>query len=260
MMLFKIPFFAKAALKYAANTPDAIAARAEAKAEQERLQALADLYKQESVKLEGIIRVSKEEKELKAIKPAGLEACEYVFTDQNGVRYYKFRDHLDMPLKRYSRLQVLITELQNCMTSGELSRFLEAMENAINNTIHPSKPGAPKVTGLSFVGYLVTEMKFRKDHLLHEGIMFQLAATVYIREDEEVSKIDSDIEKQKVEQFRIEADGRLHGFFWESDLKKYMPYSDMSEVQLLKLLSDSMMRIQAQEELLKKYLPSEEQS
>lgn len=189
-------------------------------------------------------------------KPKNFEGMSQVFIDSNGQRYYKHDNDMDIPMARLAELQVLMMELGRCLTHDELTSFLNYMDQALQETVRPPKADKDRkpVNGLSRIGHAITEMRFRKDKLIHEDILYALAAVLYIREDEDPAVIDNEIAKAKIEQFKKDAAGGLHAFFMQSGLRRYLPFSDMSEEELNAYLAESSIRIQAMAELMGKYL------
>src|SRR3990167_4205337 len=108
-------------------------------------------------------------------KPKDFTDMELAFIDSNGKRYYKYKDEMDMPLKRWAMLQQFFGELTMVMTHGELMRITDAMQTALGG----------KDRDIAMIGFLIKEIKNRCEMLLHEEILFRIVACLYIREDEE---------------------------------------------------------------------------
>jgi len=164
-------------------------------------------------------------------KPNGFEGAEVVFTDSNGKRYYKYKDDFDLPVARFGKLQDAITELERRLTRNEVELFLNAMEQSIMTGIR-SNSQEGMVKEFAKLTVLVDEMEFREEVVLHPEIFFDIAAIAYIREDENPAVFDLDIQLQKIAQFKLDSTGGLRDFFYESSLKAYLPFFDLSNSDL----------------------------
>lgn len=185
------------------------------------------------------------------VKPRGLEGTSQKFIDSEGRRYYAYDDDNQIPIKRLSAIQEAHMELSRSLTANELSMFLDAMDTALNDIV---KPQGKKITGLPRLGHILGEMRLRNDQLIHEEILFKLAAILYIREDEDPAIVDMDVLEQKIKQFRKDAAGGLHDFFYQDGLRRYMPFANMSKAEWEEHLKISTQRIMATNEIVKEYL------
>jgi hypothetical protein len=204
MILFKIPFFAKAALKYAFQHQR---------------------------------------------KPQDFTTLEQCFIDSHGTRYYRFKDMLDMPIKRLTKLQVTLMEMNACLGADELATFTDAMQAALDETVRPA-PGKKATGGLSKIGFLLTELQYRRENLLHEEVMFSLAACIYIREDESLAEVDETVHAEKIRQFKLDSQGGLYDFFYVPGLRPYMRLQDITPERLEALLEMSKTRMMATQEMM----------
>ena len=147
-------------------------------------------------------------------KPPSFDLLETIFVDSNGKRYFRYKDDFDIPILRKGKLEQLIKELGYGISKDEMTLFLDAMEKALNK-------GQADV---SKIGFLVTQMRERKDILIHPEILFEMVTTLYIREDENPALIDEEIHKEKFEQLKKDSQGGLYDFFYTAGLQTYIPY------------------------------------
>lgn len=166
-------------------------------------------------------------------KPPSFDLLETIFVDSNGKQYYRYKDDFDIPILRKGKLEQLIKELNYGISKDEMTLFLDAMEKALNK-------GQADV---SKIGFLVTQMRERKEILIHPEILFEMVTTLYIREDENPTLIDEEIHADKFQQLKKDSQGGLYDFFYTAGLQKYIPY-------LTKLEDDwSLYLVKAQREL-----------
>lgn len=168
-------------------------------------------------------------------KPDWLALTTYVFTDSNGVKYYKYIDDLNIPIVRFTHLQRFINELSNGLSRNEMTLLIDKLDEAYNKQ------------DFSMVGFIITEIKNRRDYLVHEDIMFAMVAALYIREDQNPAVWDEDIEDEKIEQFKLDSKkkGRIYDFFNGAGMSKYLPYFKKLKGDLPQLLDNQKKKTQA---------------
>jgi len=153
-------------------------------------------------------------KKPKLAKHPDFSKMEYKFTDSQGRRYYSYLNDYDIPIKRYGQFKRFLMELANGMARDEVKLFIDAMKSALNKT----------PIDIAQIGFVLNEMELRNDILFHEEIMFNMVATLYIREDQHPGEWDEETEQVKAQYLKIEAQGKLYDFFVTASLGKYIPY------------------------------------
>ena len=148
-------------------------------------------------------------------KPVNFDRLEYIFIDSNGFRYYKFTKDDDIPILRKGRLEQYLKELQLGLSSDNLESILSYMEKALDGGNKPS---------IAKIGHAIEEIRNRRQILLHPEIMFNMVASLYIREDENPARVDEEIHEDKVNQFKKDSAGGLYDFFYSAGLNAYIPY------------------------------------
>ena len=187
-------------------------------------------------------------KKNKAEKRDDFSKMEVAFTDSNGVKYYKYLKDLDIPIIRFSHLQVYIQEMAAGFNRNEIELFLTALETALAGTEETS--GKPDI---GMIGWLLKEMRMRKDVLAHEEVLFWMVAALYIREDQNPAVWDEEIEEQKIKQFKVDSQGGLYGFFYGAGLSKYMPYFEKLKGDLTAYLRRGENKVKAMKMILEGY-------
>ncbi len=147
-------------------------------------------------------------------KHPDFSKMEYKFTDSHGRRYYSYLNDLDIPIKRFGQFKRFLMELANGMSRDEVTLFIDAMKSGLNKT----------PPDIAQIGFLLNEMELRNDMLFHEEIMFNMVATLYIREDQHPGEWDEETEQVKAQFLKLEAQGKLYDFFATASLGKYIPY------------------------------------
>ena len=147
-------------------------------------------------------------------KPVNFDLLEAKFVDSNGKKYFKYKDDFDIPILRKGKLEQLLQELRSGISGDELGMFLDAMDKSLNK-------GQADVAK---IGFIITEMRDRKELLLHPDILFEMVTVLYIREDENPALIDEEIHVEKYNQFKKDSQGGLYDFFYGAGLKRYIPY------------------------------------
>ena len=112
------------------------------------------------------------------------------------------------------------------LDSNETAMFLEHMENQIEAALANPKNVTNAAKYLASLMHLVTEMKLRKENILHPVLMMDMAAIMFIREDENPFEFDREIHNEKIHTFTTDVIERigLYDFFVEARLNVYIPY------------------------------------
>ena len=181
-------------------------------------------------------------------KPNKFESLTECFIDSNGMRYYKYMNDYDMPIVRFNKLSLLLMELTNCFTGEELDLFLDAIDELFIEAFE--KEGKSKINVLSKIGYYIKEAKNRKKILLREDILFGMISCLYIREDQDATKWDEEIENQKIEQFKKDSSTGLYDFFYNAGLTRYIPYLKDMKYGLEKYLQEVRLKIESLNNLI----------
>lgn len=183
-------------------------------------------------------------------KPFSFEKLQFAFVDSNGKRYYRYSDDLDMPIVRKGYFEKCFMEFDAAISDKELKLIIHAMQAAIHRK---DKQGRMN-PDIAMIGHLITEMENRNGQLIHPEIMFDMVATLYIREDENPGTVDQEIHNQKVIQFKQDSQGGLYDFFYQSGLERYIPFSALSARDLEAILTLSERKVKAMITQAEKYI------
>jgi len=155
-----------------------------------------------------------------------LKGTEFAFVDALGRKYFKFIDDMDIPVIRKGQIQLFLTELSRGLDGNETVMFLDNMEKQIEAALAMPKNVAGVSKYLASLSHLVGEMKLRKENILHPTLLMDMAAVMFIREDENPFEFDRKIHNEKVETFVNDVSERigLYDFFVQAKLNAYIPY------------------------------------
>lgn len=182
-----------------------------------------------------------------ARKPVNVKSLELAFTDMNGINYYRFPEGMQMPIERWGKAKDWMMWMAAGITPVELDKLLDFAEKAMDE-------GLKKGKGLARVGFVLQELRERRNMIIHTELIYNFLATHWIREDERPEVIDQTIHDQKVEQFRKEViDGDTYFFFQQTELKKIYELYKLSQSELTKLLLDSIVKQEALKKMLLTY-------
>lgn len=188
-------------------------------------------------------------------KPMDKADLNFCFIDSEGKRYWQYPDDKLMPIVRKGWLEFHFMQLSCMIHDGELSLIIDAFNKALNSK--DKKTGKPYID-VSMIAHLVKELSDRRQHLIHPDILIDIAATVFIREDENPAEVDMEIHIQKVEQLKKDSKGGLYDFFYQHELTRYVPFSHTYANELEQLILRSRIRIEAQMEQLRRYISESE--
>jgi len=157
------------------------------------------------------------------------EHMQFAFIDSGGRKYYYFPDLKKLPLPLLEKLTELQEQLRAKIPGDDLDRWIQAVEKCLNN--------GGKMTD---VGYWLGVMKDRRSILFDPSILTEIAALLYIREDENANVYNREIHKQKFEMIWESAkDGNsLYDFFHKAGLSSYIPSQSISGENWMTYLED----------------------
>lgn len=178
-------------------------------------------------------------------KKSGFENMEKVFIDSNGKAYYRPINDFDLPHERTKELEKKIMRLKAGLSEEEMDLILDAMEKALNSG---------KKSELAVIGHCIIEIRKRKEILIHPDMMMDIAALRYIREDEDPSKIDAGIHKDKIAQFKKDSSGGLYDFFYKAGFSQIIPYLSKLEKDWNEYMMESEIKIKALNQHLQAYI------
>ncbi len=179
-------------------------------------------------------------------KPDKMRGLKFALTCQ-GHRYFIYQNIFDIPIDRMGRIQDLVIQLQRMVSREELDIFLENMEGALNKAVDGTA-----VKNLAQIGFLVGEMRRRKDMLVHPEVMMELAGAVLIREDQNPGEWNNEFEQKKVEAFREAYKGKeLYDFFVLAGLSQFFPNIEHLEEDWTIFWEMASSRLEQTRELLK---------
>jgi len=182
-------------------------------------------------------------------KPDMMKGLKFALVCE-GHKYYIYQNIFDIPIERMGRIQDLVIQLQRMVSKEELDVFLENMENALNASV-----SGAAVKNLAQIGFLVGEMRKRKEMLIHPDVMMELAGAVLIREDQNPGEWNAEFEQKKVEAFRNAYKGKeLYDFFVLAGLSQYFPNMEYLEEDWTIFWEMAASRLEATQELLKSEL------
>lgn len=153
-------------------------------------------------------------------KPVDKTMLAWSFIDSEGNRYYRWVDDFDIPIIRKGHIQKCLSELECGISQENLLLVIDTMEKAIQERDNRGRM-APNI---SMVGHLIVELRNRQKYLFPGDILFDLAAALYVREDENPADMDMDLHRWKAGQFKKDSKAGLKDFFYNAGLKKYLPY------------------------------------
>jgi len=169
------------------------------------------------------------------------------YTDMNGLAYFAFPKDMGLPVERLGKLYHYTELLFKGLSASED----EAIDNAIESNLEAGIRNA-KNKSAAKIGALLIERKKRRGIILHHELIYNILAVQWIREDEEPTVFNNEIQKQKVEQFQRESEaGNSHPFFQAPELIQLNSFLKMSIEEWEQSLNESRIQAQVLKESLK---------
>jgi len=165
------------------------------------------------------------------------EYMEFAFTDSHGRKYFYFPDLKRLPLPLHEKLLELQEQL-NCKLPG---RDLDSWVGKVEETLNSNSK-----TKLTDVSYWLGVLKDRRTILFDPTLLMEIAALLYIREDENPSVYNRQLHKEKFELLWKDSQegGTLYDFFQQAGLRGYIPSGVTTPIDYQKFLAESKQKIQ----------------
>ena len=165
------------------------------------------------------------------------ENMEFVFTDSQNRKYFAFPDLKKLPLPLLEKLNELQEQLTSKIPGRDLDSWIVKVEEVLNG--HSEK----KVTD---TGYWLGVLKERRSILFDPTLLTEIAALLYIREDENPCVYNKELHKEKFELLWSDSQEgmKLYDFFQQAGLKGYIPSGNITQVNWEQYLQESMEKIE----------------
>lgn len=171
------------------------------------------------------------------------ENLAFSFFDLEGNSYYSFPKEVALPVVRLGKLQEYYTWLSAGVTGNELSEMVEAADKALSNGLKDGK-------GVAKIGFILSELKDRKNMVIHHELYYNILAAQLIRHDEKINEWNNEIQLQKVEAFKLLDRDNDSFFLATRELLLQLSSSSITREKLLELLNESILRIKSMKEML----------
>lgn len=180
-------------------------------------------------------------------KPFDRGEMEYRFLDMNGRKYYAFPKNLPAPIERTGKEMEFMMWMSAGLTSHELDRLLDAQDKALMGGLKTGKNAAK-------IGAIITEIRERKNMVLHTELLYNWLAAIWIREDENPLVYNNEIQLEKVAQFKKEvAESNSYFFFHQPELERLNYLWKLSESEWNQYWQESLLQQEVLKEKMKIY-------
>lgn len=173
----------------------------------------------------------------------------FSFFDLEGNGYYKFPKDLSLPMGRLGKLHGYTKWLSAGVDGRELDIMLDNIDKALTDGIKTGKNAAK-------IGFVVSQLKERKQMIVHDELFYNIIAIQIIRHDESPTEYNQEIHQTKVEAFRKLNETNDTFFLNISEYLKAFNWSNITKDELLLILQDSTTHRQAESEMMEKLFGS----
>jgi hypothetical protein len=152
-----------------------------------------------------------------------------------------------MPAKRLGKVQVLLTQLASGVSDKELERFLDNMDDSLSKAM-----SGTAVKHISKIGWLVSELKARKQMVVHPELMMRIAAACCVAEGQDPTEWNDEVEYQKFKTFdrHYSGEGGLYPFFQSVGMTQFLTNLSSIESDFMQFWEASKSRIAATEQVI----------
>lgn len=132
----------------------------------------------------------------------------FAFRDGDGRVYYRFPESVAMPLVRLLKIQDFMAWMIRGLTADNIKEIAGRMDELLPKILSTGK-GAAKM------GLMISELTDRNERCVPVEIIYNYLACFYIREDEQPTVINDQVQKEKVLAFKKSAEsGNMDDFFF----------------------------------------------
>ena len=179
-------------------------------------------------------------------KPFTHASMEYAYTDTNGLRYFRFPDSLKLPLERFGKMKEFLMWIASGITPAEMDKLIDMGLGALDNGM---KAKGSRSAGV--IGFVFEELKSRRKLCVHTELLYNFLACQWVREDEDPTLFNNEIQLQKVAQFKEEVRGKDSYFFFQNkELKWLHDKLNLSQSEWIAYWEDSLIQQQSLEEMI----------
>jgi hypothetical protein len=175
------------------------------------------------------------------------DKCEMAYIDVDGLKYYRFKDSLDIPVQRAEYLQGLLILFEQGFNTKEYKLFIDGFEHEINETVNNEKY---RGKGLAKIMQLVRELRSRSEIRLEPDLMLEMMAVILIEENENPNIIDHKVIDVKVKKFKADNKERSASFFIQGGLVSFIPFLPLIEKDWMKYMATTMQELKMSQEVL----------
>ena len=134
-----------------------------------------------------------------------------------------------MPLALLEQLTILQLEVESRIKGADLDEWIAHCKRIV------SSGGR---TSVADIGHMLGALEERRTILLDPALMLEMAALLYIREDEDPTQYSKDLHAEKFKQFNEEKAGGLYDFFLSAGLSRYLPSASFTPTEWEKFLKN----------------------
>lgn len=167
-------------------------------------------------------------------KPKELHGYKVAFIDSQGRKYYRPESEIEFGIGRLSVFMRYNDFLKAGVSQTEIERICDAHDAALEDI-----KAKASLRNIARVQVITEQLRELVHNPAHEELLLLMSATFYIREDENPYAVDSDIEAEKVEEFKKHSKGELFSFFYQTPLKEHFDLYGITESNLEEYLKHS---------------------
>lgn len=180
-----------------------------------------------------------------------IKDMEYAFKDLDGNEYYRFPPTTAFPLARHAKRGEIIAWMSAGLTASELHSLLDLADKELENMV------MGKTGSLAKVGAIHSQIRMRKDLVIHTELMYQFIGVHYLLKDEPLYTVSDEIMDLKIESFKkMVAGGLLLDFFQLPELNNICNTIGLSRDEFQQAWIESEVEMKLMNQKIK-YLTSE---
>lgn len=171
----------------------------------------------------------------KAKTPIGKESMQFAGVDHEGRKYYTWPELKNIPTCRLQEIEALGYFADAAINKENLQSLARSIQQ-VNQELIAEKTEKNKPILHARISALADELMFRNDYIIPKSITCQIAAVIFVREDEPSEKYVQHIQDEKAATFeKMVNDGAA--FFFDTPIMKTVLSSYIGQDVKLQTLS-----------------------
>lgn len=163
----------------------------------------------------------------------------YLFSDDQGRRYFEFVQSDMLPTERYLKMLEFSEFLSAGISNDNLKQLVEAAQDYMNTAISNINDKKKFINDATKVSAILQQLNYRRESIIPTDLFINVLCTMIVRDDEEPGVFNQKIHDEKCD-FFIDHLHDYSFFFQSSAFRRLCSVQNISKENWKKVLTNSM--------------------